>query len=95
MRILTLFLAFLLTLLPDGATHEPFSSVQEDVCVEEVVDVEEDAVIRSQQRVQKTFLLSFFSFDSCRDRDYHRPHYYLSSPFCFEKQWLTHCRLRL
>ena len=45
MKILTLFLALFLTLLPESVPVSHYSQGQE-VCWEEVNDVEEEAVIR-------------------------------------------------
>lgn len=94
MRILTLFLALFLTLLPEGAHYAP--SVQgQDVWWEEVVDVEEEAVIRTEQRTQKQVqaipLRDGWDSSTCAfsTNTTHFVHY------CFERQWLRCCRLRL
>ena len=96
MRILTLFLALFLTLLPENIPALNFSQGQ-DVLMEEVVDVEEDVVIRTFRTVRiqaqeptvsslcKGLLPSLF-----RRRDFHK-----TQSECFERQWLTNCRLRL
>ena len=54
MRILMLFLALLLTWLPDG-TPVPSPSLDRDwVCWENGVDMDEDeAILRTQQRLQE------------------------------------------
>ena len=95
MKTLTLFLAFFLTLLPESAPVVHYSLGQE-VCWEEVNDVEEEAVIRTVQRSQKGIQAkAALSQERCR-----RPvpvQAFTIPPvrFCFEKQWLTSCRLRL
>ena len=94
MRILTLFLALFLTLLPEGV---PFIDVTQghDVCVEEVCEVEDEATIRTPQRVQRRILtlpkVLFKRFN---------PHS-IKVAFChpvifyFERQWLVACKLLL
>ena len=52
MKILTLFLALFLTLLPEGAPAFNYSQGQ-DVVLEEVNEIEEEAVFSSSQRLQK------------------------------------------
>lgn len=95
MKILTLFLALFLTLLPESVPVSPYSQGQE-VCWEEVNDVEEEAVIRTVQRSQKGIQVS----SAVSSDDGRRPvpvqvFSILPVRFCFEKQWLTACRLRL
>ena len=94
MRILTLFLALFLTLLPEGV---PFIDVTQghDVCVEEVCEVEDEATIRTPQRVQRRILtLSKVLFKGVN------PHP-IKVAFChpvifyFERQWLVACKLIL
>ena len=95
MRILTLFLALFLTLLPESDRFVPFSQEQEVVCLEEVNDVEEEAVIRleqrSQQQVQTSSLTVFGDSFRCLIRLPESP----VSHYCFERRWLRCCRLRL
>ncbi len=94
MRILTLFLALFLTLLPDSVPFENYSQTQ-DVCCEYVEDVEEEAVLkavtREQRQSKETSESCFRGICFCRtDITEHHP-----VVNRFERQWLTHCRLRL
>ena len=96
LRVLTLFLALFLTWLPESAHFVPCAQGQE-ICLEEVGvdDVEEEAVIRTERRAQEqvqTSSLPVLVDSSSRLR------FILESPvpyFCFERQWLRCCRLRL
>lgn len=94
MKILTLFLALLLSLLPEGSPVADCSP-WEDVCYEVVDDVEEEAVIRTSRAPQKQPRVSYVSVSSetLRDYSYHPSHYPVQ--FCSERQWLTACSLRL
>lgn len=94
MRILTLFLALFLTLLPEGS---PASGSMDgfDVCWEEVDDVEEEAVIRTSQTSQKR--IQTIQRPCCPGR---RPVSFLennslSVQFCFKRKWLRICVMRL
>ena len=90
MRILTLFLALFLTLLPEISCPQ-----EQDVCLEEVIDVEEEAVIRTERPAQEQVQMS--SLPVCGDASkclIHLPEL-LFSHYCFERQWLRYCRLRL
>jgi hypothetical protein len=94
MRILTLFLALFLTLLPEGVTYVNTSCGQ-GVCLEEICDIaEEEAVIRSPQRMTE------MDQDSVEDPQsdcipvftpVFRCHFVY---YCFERLWLTACMLR-
>ena len=96
LRVLTLFLALFLTWLPESA-HFVSCSQGQEICLEEVEvdDVEEEAVIRTERRAQEqvqTSSLPVLVDSSSRLR------FILESPvpyFCFERQWLRCCRLRL
>ena len=96
LRVLTLFLALFLTWLPESA-HFASNSQGQEICLEEVEvdDVEEEAVIRTERRAQEqvqTSSLPVLVDSSSRLR------FILESPvpyFCFERQWLRCCRLRL
>ena len=94
MRILTLFLALFLTLLPESA-HIVASPWGQDVCLEEVTDVEEEAVICAERLTQKEVRTSSeYSFGNSRNYSLQ------STPLtfvhaCFVVQWLRCCRLRL
>ena len=94
MTILTLFLALFLTLLPESAHFVPCTQ-GEDICCEEVSDVEEEAAIRTEQRTQKqvhTSSIPVFGDSSvCLIR---LPEYPVVR-YSFERQWLRCCRLRL
>lgn len=94
MRILTLFLALFLSLLPEGTPVADYSP-GEEVCYEVVDDVEEEAVIRISRNLEKqpqvlpnTVCTEAFRESSGRLFCYPF-HYY------FERQWLTVCSLRL
>jgi len=94
MRILTLFFALFLTLLPESANFAP-SGQGQDVCWEEVTDVEEEAVIRTEQRTQKQVQ----AIPSADERNsincLFSTTVLYSIHYCFERQWLRYCRLRL
>ena len=94
MKILTLFLALFLTLVPESV---PFVDVSygQDVCLEESCDFEEEAIFCSPQRISKrnqTPSASLFTDSSPVSIlvfHYHPIH------FCFERSWLIACTLRL
>ncbi len=94
MKILTLFLAFFLSLLPESIPVANCSP-GEDVCYEVVDDVEEEAVIRTSRTLQKQPRVSSIGISAKTPRDC----FYLPSHFpvhlCFERQWLSACSLRL
>lgn len=94
MKFLMLFLAFFLSFLPESDPVATYSQTQEAYW-EDVVDIEEEVVIKTVRREQIQYIeisKSVFqeSFD-CRTGivEHH------TADFCFERQWLTHCRLRL
>ncbi len=94
MRILTLFLALFLTLLPESFPVFNSSQVQ-DICWEDTDDIEEEAVIRTFRVEQCQVKESSESVPQgiyvCRiDIVEHHP-----VIFCHERQWLAYCRLRL
>lgn len=95
MRILTLFIALFLTFMPEETAIDNAFSRWQDVCYEQVDDVEEEAVIRSESRCQKQIDESR-ELDSLKRSCYTE---YSAKPrfihMCFERQWLTHCMLRL
>ena len=94
MKILTLFLALFLTLLPEGASAFNYSQGQ-DVVLEEVNEIEEEAVFSSSQRLQKRVqtpsviiprvILPFTS----------QVFIFIPVHICLERQWLLSCSLRL
>lgn len=94
MKILTLFLALFLTLLPESVTFVSLPQGQ-DICLEEVDDVEEQAVIRLPQRTPTRVLTPSLSLSTAPhpipvpEITSHLVHY------CFERQWLKACLLRL
>ncbi len=94
MRILSLFLALFLTLLPEGIPVENCSQVQ-DVCWEDVEDIEEEAVIKIPQCDQRQVKESSKPVSRGIRRDSIHFEDYLPQRPRFERQWLTHCRLRL
>ena len=94
MRILTLFLALFLTLLPDSA-HFVTCPQGQDVCMEEVNDVEEEAVIRTERRAQEQVQPSSLPvLGEVFCRVVHSPEF-PDSHYCFERRWLRCRRLRL
>ena len=94
MKILTLFLALFLTLLPESVPFVNHSQGQ-DICLEEVDDVEEEAVIRLPQRVpRRSPSTSETFFPDVRSASVQNPTYHLIH-VCFERRWLKACMLRL
>lgn len=94
MKILTLFLALLLSMLPEGlpvANHSPW----EDVCYEVVDDVEEEAVIQISRAPKKQTRISSFGVSVIAPKVFFHPSFHFPVHFCFERQWLTACSLRL
>ena len=94
MRALTLFLALFLTLMPEHFSIVNYSQAQE-VCCEDLEDIEEEAVIKTVRNVQNLPLESSKS-------TFHGARYCRSCipeqnkvVICFERHWLTHCSLRL
>ena len=94
MKIITLLLALFLTLLPDSVPVS-HSSILQEICTEDVIDIEEEAVIRISRPEQKL---------SAQSSDPATPVISKWQPFipkvnivhfCFERQWLTSLRLRL
>lgn len=94
MRILTLFLALFLTLLPEGVTYVDFSQTQE-ACWEDLDTLQEEAVIKTVQReqvqVREASPAISQRFPYCQSDIA----VYQQVDFCFERQWHLHCRLRL
>ncbi len=94
MKIFTLFLSLFLALLPEGVPASDCPSWQ-DTFLEQLDEVEEEAVIRTVQTQQKQFQRPSESvFD-----DFHpgliAPTDNYFTGFCFEKQWLRNRKLRL
>ncbi len=93
MRILTLLLALFLTLLPDSGSCVSVPSVQ-DVCFEEVCDVEEDAILRPSRRISEDRTASY-EIPLTEHRPVIVPVFqYHPIHLCFERQWLATCALR-
>lgn len=95
MRILTLFLALLMTLLPESVPFVSTASYGQEVCLEEVCDVEDEAILRSLQRmlekVQDTSeTVSAGYMPVCIPVLHYR-----SIHICFERLWLAACTLLL
>lgn len=94
MKILTLFLALLLSLLPEGTPVADYTP-GEDVCYEVVDDVEEEAVIRTSRAPQKQPQVSSIGVSWKTLRAFSLLPSFYHVHFCFERQWLTACSLRL
>ena len=94
MKILTLFLALFLTMMPESSPII-YGSQGQDFLLEVVCDVEEEAVIRTPQTAsrmaQKPSEATFTEFrpSSVRTSNSHPIH------ICLERQWLKACTLRL
>lgn len=95
MRILTLFLALFLTLLPDSVSYAN-TPLGQDVFMEEICDVEGDAVLIHMSQRREVGVRDFSEIVktewtpvSIQVLPYH------PIRFCFERQWLTACTLRL
>lgn len=94
MRILTLFLALLLSLLPEGTPVIGYTP-GEDVCCEVVDDVEEEAVIWTSRTPQKPPRVSSIGVSAKAPKDIFYLPFHFQVHFCFERQWLSACNLRL
>lgn len=94
MKILTLFIALFLTFLPESAPFEGISQAQ-DVCCEDAVDIEEEAVIKTVIYEQCLAYESFKSGSPVSPRPHSDSVEHHHAGFYIERQWLTHCRLRL
>lgn len=95
MKILALFFAFFLALLPESAAVAS-CPVGQDVYLEEVSDVEEEAVLRTPQRVPRQVRESS-SAESLPEKGknvFQRVTCCHLIHLCFERQWLLTCRLR-
>ncbi len=94
MKILTLFLALFLALLPDDLPYTGLSQSQ-DFCTEAVDEVEEEAVIQLTQRIrQKPPASPPPALPGLRPT-WVRPSVTCPVPIRFERQWLLSCSLRL
>lgn len=95
MRILTLFLALFLTLLPDSVSYVNTTSYGQEVCFEEVCDVEEEAILRAPQRMSDKIQASSETVFTDRKSVFISLFHYRPIHFCFERLWLSACMLRL
>ena len=94
MRILTLFLALFLTLLPESVSYVN-TSFGQDVCLEEEIDTQEEAIVRSPQRMTKEVQVSSYTELTDRKPGFIPVFGYRSTLFCFERLWLIACMFRL
>lgn len=94
MKILTLFLALFLTLLPEGAPAFNYSQGQ-DVLLEEVNEIEEEAVISASQRLQKRFQSPSITIPRVILPFTSQVFIFIPVHICLERQWLLSCSLRL
>ena len=94
MRILTLFLALFLTLLPEGGSYVS-PSYGQDVGLEEVCDVEEEAIIRTPQRWTEKVQAASDNLTTVPRAVFVPVQSYPPVPICFERRWLFACMLRL
>lgn len=96
MRILMLFLALLLTWLPDGTPVQSPSLDRDWVCWENGVDMDEDeAILRTPQRLQERSGPAPSPIHAASSPQEMREIRLEPLPICFERQWLMTCRLRL
>ena len=94
MKILTLFLALFLTLLPEGAPAFNYSQGQ-DVLLEEVNEIEEEAVFSSSQRLQKRVQTPSVTIPRVILPFTNQVFIFIPVHICLERQWLLSCSLRL
>lgn len=94
MKILTLFLALFLTLLPEGAPAFNYSQGQ-DVLLEEVNEIEEEAVISASQRLQKRVQTPSVIIPRVILPFTNQVFIFIPVHICLERQWLLSCSLRL
>ncbi len=94
MKILTLFLALFLTLLPEGAPAFNYSQGQ-DVVLEEVNEIEEEAVFSSSQRLQKRVQTPSVTIPRVILPFTSQVFIFIPVHICLERQWLLSCSLRL
>lgn len=92
-KVLALFLALFLASMPDASPFVNYTNWQE-VCTEEICDVEEEALIRTPQQKQQQVQVSLESIsDSFRPVPVQTPLHLFHH--CFDRQWLKCHRLRL
>ena len=95
MKILTLFLALFLTLLPEGAPAFNSFSQEQDVLLEEVNEIEEEAVFSSSQRLQKRVQTPLVIIPRVILPFTNQVFIFIPVHICLERQWLLSCSLRL
>lgn len=93
-KIVTVFLALFLTLLPENVSFNNFSQ-DPSICFEETEGLEEEAVIQAPapSRRQPQLPSASVTFRPSAFYSYKSP--YIPVICCFEKQWISVCRLRL
>ena len=94
MKLLALLLVLFLTVQPEDAPPVNYSQTQE-ICCEDTDLVEEEAILRTFQVEQKQPQASLTPMPPEKATPARLPAGPVSIPNRFEKQWLTHCRLRL
>ncbi len=94
MRIITILFALFLSLLQGNAPVD-MCSCEQDICVENVVDVEEEAIVRSNERIQKEIEapvpFSIKDFSCHKISNLHINHI----RYCFDATWLMACCFRI
>lgn len=95
MKILTLFLALFLTLLPEGVPAFNSFSQEQDVLLEEVNEIEEEAVISTSQRLQKRFQSPSITIPRVTLLSINQVFIFIPVHICLGRQWLLSCSLRL
>ena len=95
MKILTLFLALFLTMLPESTPCADIFPQGQDSCWELVEDIEEEAVIRTSQCIQREYQAPCKSVSDGLQppRNLQTPQHF--THLCFERQWLISRSLRL
>lgn len=95
MRILTLFLALSLTLLPESVSYANTTYYGQEVCAADVSDAEEEAILRSPQRMAENVQASSETESGGPWPVFSPLVHYRSVHYCFERLWLAACTLRL
>lgn len=95
MRILTLFIALFLTLLPESVSYVNTTSSIQEVCFEDACDVEQEVVLCFQQRVSEN--VQTLSKNAFADGKSGFTPVFPVRPIHvgFDRLWLTACTLRL
>lgn len=95
MRLPVLILTLLLTFLPECFPCVNTSSYGLEVCIEDVCDVEEEAVIRTPQRISEKVRTSSEILSAKRKFVVIPVHQHYPIQLCFERLWISACTLRL